>query len=230
MCRIGVCGAFGVLAILLYVQGLYWFLVPGFKLAPLLGGPALLLIVALRVLSLWVQISKPPGEFKIREKERGLWRYVILLLPILFYLLDFYYPDYSVLGYEDDRDEALAIGLKELTEAASTPSSREAYEGKTVKIIGQYAPGDNDKTCKLIRYPLFGNDGWALVVVVQIDPASPAHLPEGLTSKWVQVTGQVRFLPDPKHDGAWLSVIVLKPKDQDELQTNLKEIPRPANL
>jgi len=60
LCTIGVCGALGAVAILLYQQDiLQYILAPAFHLPVLLGGIGLLVVVVLRALTLWLSLGKP---------------------------------------------------------------------------------------------------------------------------------------------------------------------------
>ena len=45
MCMIGICGSLGGVAVMLYVRNLYYFLVPNFQIAALVGGIGLLIVV-----------------------------------------------------------------------------------------------------------------------------------------------------------------------------------------
>src|SRR5271157_5771198 len=77
LCSIGICGALGLVACLLYIKtpprpesgdwagGLATFLVGKFHIPVLLGGVSLLVVAAIRSISLWVSV----GKSKAKEHE-----------------------------------------------------------------------------------------------------------------------------------------------------------------
>lgn len=58
LCMVGICGALAGVAVVLWLRGGLWFLAPKFQQPVLLGGLALLALVAIRALSIWFS---PPG-------------------------------------------------------------------------------------------------------------------------------------------------------------------------
>jgi uncharacterized membrane protein YcgQ (UPF0703/DUF1980 family) len=82
-----------------------------------------------------------------------------------------------------------------LQEAAYTPSSRQYYQGKVVQLLGQYAPGRNDRTFTLVRYKITccAADARPLPVVIMLDPHCPENLSQIRANEWVKVTGRIEF-------------------------------------
>jgi hypothetical protein len=58
LCTIGICGALGGIAVMLYVTDLLWFIAPKIQTWVLLGGIALLVLVAIRAVVVWVQAGR----------------------------------------------------------------------------------------------------------------------------------------------------------------------------
>ena len=62
LCSIGACGALGAVAILMYFRGWLGILADSFHLPVLLGGIALLVVVAARAISLWQEVGSQKGH------------------------------------------------------------------------------------------------------------------------------------------------------------------------
>lgn len=71
LCTIGVGGAFGAVAVLLYTQGGLWFLVEEFRWPVLAGGIALLVMVAVRAVTLWFSVGRPAVHDHSHDHEHG---------------------------------------------------------------------------------------------------------------------------------------------------------------
>src|SRR6266404_639670 len=60
LCTIGICGAMGVVTILLYTQGLLGLMLArGLHWMVLAGGIGLLVLVAIRAVAVWFSVGKP---------------------------------------------------------------------------------------------------------------------------------------------------------------------------
>lgn len=59
LCMVGICGALAGVAVVLWLRGGLWFLAPKFQQPVLLGGLALLALVAIRALSIWFSPARP---------------------------------------------------------------------------------------------------------------------------------------------------------------------------
>jgi hypothetical protein len=62
LCTIGICGALGGIAVMLYVTDLLWFIAPKIQIWVLLGGIALLVLVAIRAAVVWLQAGRTAVE------------------------------------------------------------------------------------------------------------------------------------------------------------------------
>ena len=105
------------------------------------------------------------GEGDGHEHGWAPWRYVVLLLPIVLFFLG--QPDQGK-ARADDRDnitgdvairavngqgggQAFEVSFTELQRAPTNPTSRAFYEGKTIRVKGEYLPR-NEKSFTLVRY------------------------------------------------------------------------------
>jgi hypothetical protein len=86
------------------------------------------------------------------------------------------------------------LGFKELERASVSPITRQAYEGMTVRLRGQFVPRDA-KTFSLLRLKITccGADMTRLRVLIVIDPQSKETTAGIQAMDWVEVTGQVTF-------------------------------------
>lgn len=361
LCTIGIAGALGGIAVMLYQRQLLWFLAPKVQPWVLGGGIALLVLVAVRAVVVWFQAGKATAdahdhhhdhehahEHEHDQGHEGItavpalglaahdhdhdhdhcddhdhshghgngddhghqhgwapWRFVILLLPVVLYFLNM--PNESMKGY-DKRDAATQytltdrslnslraekvpeavlakltplkdkvvktqeafmkqlgevlnpgefesyqelawnsaemtgvrsvadqeqgqvfdVDFPELQRAPGTAESRKFYEGKTIRIKGEYLPG-NERMFTLVRYRMncCARDAVPLSAVIMIDPKSDAKLPqEGLRGKWVEVEGQVQFQQRSGPADTWLTIIVLRPATPQDIGKLVKETKR----
>jgi hypothetical protein len=126
----------------------------------------------------------------------------------------------------------LSVGFRELERAASTPDSRAYYEGATVNIVGEVPPGAKERVFTLVRYKMVccAADATPLQAVIMIDPKSEEKLPPDLEGKWVEVTGQLQFLPRRDRPGTFATVISIQPTQEKPLGEFIKPLKgRPAN-
>jgi hypothetical protein len=173
------------------------------------------------------------------------WRYVVLLLPTLLFVLNlpsegFGGKDVSsdVNGPEGevaDKGFAPELGFKQLEMAALTPETRAENTGKTVKLIGKYA-GSDDKRFSLTRYKMTccAADSVPINAVIMVDPNAKERLdPRKLRNKWVEVTGQVQFLtrPSPSDPSRqeYTPAVIIYPKADKPLRDLVRIIPAPAD-
>jgi hypothetical protein len=92
-------------------------------------------------------------------------------------------------------DEVVELQFKELERAAYMPASRQFYEGKTGKIVGQFVPTDSNRLFSLTRFKMTccAADAIPLNVVIMLDPQSQENI-SGMTAlQWVEVTGRIEF-------------------------------------
>jgi hypothetical protein len=189
--------------------------------------------------------SHSPGHGHGHDHGWSLWRYMVLLLPVLLFFLNL--PNDSFAGRDiskdvkepegeiADRGFAPELGFKQLEMAASSPELRAENTGKTVKLIGRYA-GSDDRRFSLTRYTISccPADAVSINAVIMVDPHAKERLDwKRLDGKWVEVTGQVRFLTrsNPAHPSKaeYRSAVILFPKPNKPLKDLVQVVAAPAN-
>jgi hypothetical protein len=176
------------------------------------------------------------------------WRYAVLLLPVAIY---FVVPlealsstggqavdvDASAVSSGQMEKEISSITFQQLELAALYPENRSMYEGKTVRLVGQYV-GKNNREFTLRRFKISccAADAVPLNAVIMIDPASKDTLDvDRLQNKWVQVTGRVAFLPRAGGAGGFTTTLILTPSadrplySTDNKDALVREVGPPAN-
>lgn len=90
------------------------------------------------------------------------------------------------------------LGFKELERAAFSAATRQAYEGMTVRLRGQFVPR-TPKAFSLIRVKIncCAADAIPLNVVITLDPQSAEDVTDIRSMDWVEVLGQVTFSKRP---------------------------------
>jgi hypothetical protein len=171
------------------------------------------------------------------------WRYVVLLLPVVLYFLNLPNEGFALAGNKGvklgeiagdigalaDKGADYQVGFLELERASYTPESRRYYEGKTVELIGQYAPGPSEQTFGLVRYKMncCAADAIPLSALTMLDPKSPEKLPAGLQGKWVKVQGQVQFRERRDRLGVYQTVVLVQPTPERPLHKLVEPIGQP---
>jgi uncharacterized membrane protein YcgQ (UPF0703/DUF1980 family) len=120
----------------------------------------------------------------------------------------------------DPKDVLRGVNFKELEAASYTTRSREEWEGKTVEVLGQYAPNrQDDHYFGLVRFRIqcCGADALQLnVIIVCNDPVTKFQ-----QGQWVNVVGRVEFHMGPS--GRYVTVLRV-PKE-----SNIEPAQTPAN-
>jgi hypothetical protein len=171
------------------------------------------------------------------------WRYVILLLPVVLYFLNMPDRDFRAqpgTWFGDERVEApkavtstgvdFNVGFVQLEQAALSPEGRDHYEGKTVRLSGQFFPID-PKRCQLVRYKISccAADAVPLGAVIMVDPDSPDRFDsDRLRGNWVQVTGRVHFFPRAG-TSEYKTAVILYPTSEKPLDELVKILPVPKD-
>jgi uncharacterized repeat protein (TIGR03943 family) len=172
------------------------------------------------------------------------WRYVVLLLPVVLYFLNLpnqgFSADAGGTGLNDltldvpasvaSTGRAWNVGFVELQEASLTPESRDAYEGKTVTLTGQY-DGRDPKRFTLVRYKIAccAADAVKLNAVIMVNDKSPETVdPDRYRNKWVEVTGRIHFFQKPGTN-EFVTGLILYPTKDEPISQLVKIIPRPAS-
>jgi hypothetical protein len=137
-------------------------------------------------------------------------RYAVLLLPVMLYLLDLPNTGFSseraasessglqlentAIASVADRGE-VTLGFKELDRAAFLEDQREFFEGKTGVLKGQFVPGSDPRTGRLVRFKMQCCAADAIALKVQLVAAEPFDevRPPLKPGQWVKVAGQIQF-------------------------------------
>lgn len=109
------------------------------------------------------------------------------------------------------------IDFKTLEKAAHDPDQRQQWQGKTVRVRGQFAPHPrNDRIFSLARFSIQCCRADAIQLNVTI--ISRESLAGAVASQWVEVTGKVEFR---EHNGSFFTLMIIpgkkaiKPTDPD---------------
>ena len=169
------------------------------------------------------------------------WRYAVLMLPVVLFFLGL--PNEGFRSLEaadvkglDQKKEQVAekpfnpeLGFRELEGAAYSQERRDLYEGKTVKLKGQFAPSGNDRMFSLVRFKIncCAADAIPLSAVIMIDPDAKEKLdPAQSQGHWVEVTGQVQFRTRQKNGREeWVTVIMVRPDKDHSLPSLIVPTP-----
>ena len=102
------------------------------------------------------------------------------------------------------------LGFLDLEKYAGSKDSRAYWEGRLVRLKGQFALV-TDKKFKLYRWKISCciADAYRLNVTIEAPDALPF---EKLRDKWVNVTGRVKFERPPGRDD-WVSVLQMRTND-----------------
>lgn len=169
------------------------------------------------------------------------WRYVVLLVPVVLYMLNLPNQGFSAdaggtLNLADFQAPTsvrstgtATVGFAELQQASLTPESRDYYEGKTITLTGQYA-GADPKRFTLVRYKIAccAADAVKLNAVIMVDPQSTEKVdPDRYRNQWVEVTGRVHFFQKPGSN-EYVTALILYPTKDEPLSQFIKKISPPA--
>lgn len=235
---IGLCGAFGAVAVALAVPTLTSsdpasasilriILHPDFHPFVLVAGIVLLAMTLIRVLSLWQEsgahahhdhgpdcnhgtgCGHDHGHGDHDHSHGGVyWRAVVLLFPIVLFIWGQPNQGYSA-DWLDTRTGGAEIGpvkdvaakaggrkfsFDELNAFANNAEKRESEEGKTATVKGQIRKlGDREATLYRLKMTCCAADTIPLKARIITDNSLG-----GITDhSWVEVTGQLQFVPVP---------------------------------
>src|SRR5262249_42566038 len=105
----------------------------------------------------------------------------------------------GILTFRASSEKPPEVSFLELEMVALTAEQRSWYQGKRVQLIGRFIPLD-EKSFSLIRYKIncCAADATPLKAAIALDPKVKESLPVArLSNKWVRVTGEVDFVPQP---------------------------------
>lgn len=259
-----VVGMFGFAAVRMYLSGMLDFvLAPQFRLPVLIGGVGVLVIVAIRAVSVWREAGAAAPHDHGHEHEHAhhvhgpdcdhshdhdhdhghhhhdhghdhshddhghshdlAWvftRMLVLFFPVALFLIGVPNSGFSqdrinlLLGSDENIDANLGqvkqgagavMSFNDLREAAYDEGKREALEGKIGVIEGKFrAISQNQFTLYKLKMTCCAADTVPLKIRI-ITPTAAGGFNDG---DWVQVKGEVRFLPVP-NSSQFLPVIAV---------------------
>jgi hypothetical protein len=243
------CGALaGVFLLDWYSGNIVYFIKDRYFLLVLTGALLLLGLVLVRAVAVW---RSAPGPGHAHEHCHGPshdhgpgwapWRYVVLLLPVALYFLlpadglsgagQQFRPG-QVDGAKRDVDgkgEDFSVTFRQLGQAALEEDLRADYEGKTVRLVGKSVAQDGEQFT-LVRYSVIPHDFIPLRALVLVDRSRSPEVLDGkrLNNKWVEVTGQVKFLK-PRDGSSFVPAIIVRPTPEKKLTQLVRVVPVPAD-
>jgi hypothetical protein len=249
LCTIVVCGALGLVVVLLYFQRtadqqkVLGFLLAKYLHPYLLGsGIAILGVAALRAgfmtFSLRHQIATHHADDHcescnhqhLHDHSWNPLRYVALCLPIMLFLLGLPNEGFrSVKAVEievpnrpvlDKLGDVIHLDFLELYNSAYNPGKREYLEGRTGILKGQLASSTTGKPPTLVRFRAPCCTADAIAFhIAFVPPESIAGLKP---MSWVQVTGQIQY---GKRKGLNQPIPVLKVRSPQDIMLTTAEYP-----
>jgi hypothetical protein len=98
--------------------------------------------------------------------------------------------------------DILNLEFKELERGSYSPQARQFYEGRTVRLKGQFSPGPDKRTFSLVRLKIqcCAADAIPLNVVIRLEPQAHGDLSQFKPQDWVEVTGRVEYLKRKDRD------------------------------
>ena len=170
------------------------------------------------------------------------WRYMLLLVPvILFFGLDLPRDGFSVIEKADaaglaaggqvaDKGDLGELSFTELAGAVNNPDRRDYYEGKTVRLKGQFRGSNNDHIFQLVRFKMAccAADAVPLDAYIMIDPEYKEPIDSAaLQGKWVEVTGQVQFRAKERNgQQETVAVIFIRPDKDHPFDKVVRVLPK----
>jgi hypothetical protein len=250
LCTIVVCGALGLVVILLYFQRTLdhqkalGFLLADFLHPYLLGsGIAILAVAALRAGFLFLSLRrraatqhadddhcKNCGHHHDHDHRWSPLRYLALCLPIMLFLLGLPNEGFrSVKAVEievadrpliDKQGDVIYLDFLELYNSAYNPAKREYLEGRTGTLKGQLVMENTGRHTSLVRFKSTCCPADAIPLYVAF--VSPESIADLKPMSWVQVTGQIQY---GKRKGLNQSIPVLKVRSRQDITPTTSEYP-----
>jgi hypothetical protein len=168
------------------------------------------------------------------------WRYVVLLLPVVLYLLNLPNEVFSStpktklddIEYKGDVKASGTlehVGFLQLERASQTPETREELQGKRISLVGRFS-GDDGRRFTLNRYKIncCAADAVPLKAVILIDPSQKPLDLKQVGDKWVKVTGTIVFVQKPGSN-EYLTALIVKPEGNETLDQLVKVVPPDPN-
>jgi hypothetical protein len=176
-----------------------------------------------------------PHSCHSHEHDWAPWRYTVLLIPVVLFLLDLPNQGFSLARADTEIAEGMDVEARggnvigdylELHNAAYTEQSRNQYVGRTANIIAQVAPGSNRVRFTIARYKMRCCPGDAIPIQMFVEVEDSADLKKTFSSqalhqKWIEITGIVQFR-QRLGDQEFVTLLKTTPK-------NIKIVSPPAN-
>jgi hypothetical protein len=107
------------------------------------------------------------------------------------------------------KKDTLVLEFLELERASYDLKSRNYFEGRTVRLKGQYAPGNDRRTFSLVRFKIkcCAADAIVLNVVIRLDPQAQGDLSQFKPNDWIEVMGRVEFLKKRGQEEEYVAVL-----------------------
>jgi hypothetical protein len=107
--------------------------------------------------------------------------------------------------------DIIGVGFKELEGAAYNPSTRQYYQGRTVRLRGQFARGADPRVFSLVRYKITccAADAIPLNVIILIDPQSGTTADHIRPLQWVEVVGRIQFRKRLDRPDEFVTVLIV---------------------
>jgi len=250
LCTIVVCGALGLVVVLLYFQRtldnqkvLTFLLVNDLHPYLLGSGIAILAVAALRAGFLFLSLRrraatqyadddhcKNCGHHHDHDHRWSPLRYLALCLPIMLFLLGLPNEGFrSVKAVEievtdrsvmDKQGDVIYLDFLELHDSAYNPAKREYLEGRTGMLKGQLAVNNTGIPPTLVRFKRTCCPADAIPLHVAFLP--PESIADLKPMSWVQVTGQIQY---GKRKGLNQSIPVLKVRSRQDIAPTTSEYP-----
>ncbi len=101
------------------------------------------------------------------------------------------WPNFAMCMFVGFRGDVIELNFKELESWATNDNQREAFEGRTGRLKGQFVLGKTPNTFGLVRFKMTCCAADAIPLNVAI--ISPVSVADIKAMSWVQVTGQIQF-------------------------------------
>jgi uncharacterized membrane protein YraQ (UPF0718 family) len=127
-------------------------------------------------------------------------------------------------------EEAKEMNPLQLQMASFDRTQRNYYEGKRIRIVGEYRP-INAREFTLVRYrrQCCDADAVPMPMIMQLPKDSKELLPDAqLNRKWVVVTGTIHFLQRPGTD-SYVTTLQIHPSTDKPLYDLVVPVPAPMN-
>jgi hypothetical protein len=139
-------------------------------------------------------------------------------------------PAIAALAAEDSTAKPVDVTFFTLELAPLNATTQHYYESKLVRLTGRYTPmSDTSFTLVRYRYTCCGADAIPLKAEVSLGPELKLKLPvNDLASKWVRVTGRVKFEKRPSGNSVYTRII-LHPTESQPLGKLIEVLPEDPN-